>query len=146
MTRKSALLPPASVAPLYRQTSDLLMQRIQTDDYPVGSLLPKEVVLAKQLGISRVTLRHALTILEQSRMISRVRCAGTRVVAKEPASTYVQRLDAMDDIFQLTSQTAMRIDRVSTELHAEHPEWKDLPSPSGRWLRIEGVMLVIKAP
>lgn len=139
MTQKLPIAGTASGTPLYRQISELLMQRIQTEDYPLGSLLPKEVDLAKQLGVSRVTLRHALTILEQSRIITRIRCAGTRVIAKQAPTTYVQSMDAMDGIFHLTRQTAMRIDRVSTERHADHPEWQELPSASGRWLRIEGV-------
>lgn len=136
---KSASTPSSGEEPLYRRVSDALRQRIQTGEFPVGSLLPKEVDLARQMGVSRVTLRQALQILEKGGVISRVRRVGTRVIALAPASTYVQHMDGLDTILRLAGQTAMRIDHVSTEPHAAWPELQDLPCSTGYWLRVEGV-------
>ena len=125
--------------PLYRRVSDDLLKRIQAGEFPVDSLMPKEVDLAHQLGVSRVTLRQALQILEKGGVISRVRRVGTRVIAAVPASTYIQQMDGLDTILRLAGQTAMRIDRVTTEAHAAWPELQDLPCSTGYWMRVEGV-------
>ena len=125
--------------PLYRRVSDDLLKRIQAGEFPVDSLMPKEVDLASQLGVSRVTLRQALQILEKGGVISRVRRVGTRVIAAAPASTYIQHMDGLDTILRLAGQTAMRIDHVTTEPHAAWPELQDLPCSTGYWMRVEGV-------
>lgn len=130
---------PSTEDPLYRQVSDDLLQRIQAGEFPLDSTMPKEVDLARQLGVSRVTLRQALQILEKGGVIRRVRRTGTRVIATTPASTYVQHMDGIETIFRLAGQTAMRIDQVSTEAHSAWPELQELPCSTGYWMRIEGV-------
>ncbi|WP_198968834.1 GntR family transcriptional regulator [Xylophilus sp. ASV27] len=129
---------PATEDPLYRRVGDDLLQRIQAGEFPVGSVMPRELDLARQLGVSRVTLRQALQILEKGGVVSRVRRVGTRVIAAAPAATYVQRMDGIEAILRLAGQTAMRIDRISTEAHADWPELQDLPCSTGYWMRIEG--------
>lgn len=44
------------------QIYDLLKERIESGFYPPGTQLPKEVDLAVELGVSRVTLRPALEL------------------------------------------------------------------------------------
>ena len=48
-----------SVIPLHIQVEELLMSIIKLPDYSNGKLLPKEVELAKNLGVSRSTIRQA---------------------------------------------------------------------------------------
>jgi len=130
---------PVADSPLYQRVAVELLKRIEAGEFPVGEVMPKELDLAAQLGVSRVTLRQALQIVEKAGVISRIRRVGTRVIATAPAATYVQRMDGMDNILRLAGQTAMRIQRVSTEPHHAWPELHDLPCPTGFWLRIEGV-------
>ncbi|MCX6078111.1 MAG: GntR family transcriptional regulator [Chloroflexi bacterium] len=65
-------------------------QRLQTDlavlikSLPAGSRLPSEPVLAKQLGVSRATLREAMRMFETQGLIRRRQGAGTFVVGKPP--------------------------------------------------------------
>ena len=59
------------------QIYDLLKERIEGGFYPPGGRLPKEVDLAGELDISRVTLRSALELLEMERLVTRVKGAGT---------------------------------------------------------------------
>ena len=55
----------------------LLKERIESGFYPPGSRLPKEVDLAAELAVSRVTLRPALDLLEIEKLITRIKGIGT---------------------------------------------------------------------
>ena len=46
-------------APLYAQIRDLLIARINDGDWPAGTLIPSEIDLAQQLGVSQGTVRKA---------------------------------------------------------------------------------------
>ena len=62
-----------------KQIYDLLKNRIESGYYPPGCRLPKEVDLAAELKVSRVTLRPALYLLEMEKLIRRITRIGTFV-------------------------------------------------------------------
>ena len=62
-----------------KQIYDLLKDRIESGYYPPGCRLPKEVDLAAELKVSRVTLRPALYLLEMEKLIRRITRIGTFV-------------------------------------------------------------------
>ncbi|AUP80638.1 GntR family transcriptional regulator [Flavivirga eckloniae] len=68
-----------SVIPLHIQVEELLMSIIKLPDYANGKLLPKEVELAKNLGVSRSTVRQASNRLSEKNLIIRKKGIGTRV-------------------------------------------------------------------
>ncbi|PWC44292.1 FadR/GntR family transcriptional regulator [Azospirillum sp. TSO22-1] len=57
-------LPTIKVERLYRQISNVLIQYIRDGHFAAGQLLPGERDLAKQLGVSRSSVREALIALE----------------------------------------------------------------------------------
>jgi len=116
-----------------------LLTRIQSGQWAVGTTLPKELDLAKQLGISRVTLRQALNILEAGGVIQRLRKAGTRVIADTMAVPYVQKMNGLDQILRLADQTAMRVERIRTTKDTSEAGLAGMASATGYWLVIEGV-------
>lgn len=61
------------------QIYDLLKERIKSGFYSPGTQLPKEVDLAVELGVPRVTLRPALELLELERLVRREKGVGTFV-------------------------------------------------------------------
>ncbi len=67
--------------PLYLQIAESLESEIRSGTYPVGHRFPTEPVLATSFGVSRLTLRHALTVLEHRGLIDRIvgRRGGTFV-------------------------------------------------------------------
>lgn len=69
-----------SPVPLHVQVEELLRKMIQMPEYQKGKLLPKEVELAKELGISRNTLRQATNKLVYEGLLFRKKGVGTRVV------------------------------------------------------------------
>jgi len=68
-----------SVVPLHIQVEELLMDIIKLPDYANGKLLPKEVELAKNLGVSRSTVRQASNRLAEKKLIVRKKGIGTKV-------------------------------------------------------------------
>jgi GntR family transcriptional regulator len=65
--------------PLHIQTEELLRKIVRSPQYAKGKLLPNEVVLAKQLAISRTTLRLAINKLVYEGLLIRKKGVGTRV-------------------------------------------------------------------
>jgi GntR family transcriptional regulator len=65
--------------PLSLQAYQLLLEMIENGTYQPGQQLPSEADLAKQLGISRPTLREALHKLEQDSIVVRKHGVGTFV-------------------------------------------------------------------
>lgn len=71
--------PIPSYVPIY----DRLYADIVDGVYPAGTQLPGEAALAEKYGVSRNTLRQALTILNEDRMIRKSR-------EKAPSSPMIQ--------------------------------------------------------
>ena len=75
-------LNPNSTVPLHKQAQDLLRELIESDEYKNGKMLPNEVDLAKQLNISRNTLRQAINQLVIEGRLIRKKGVGTKVAHK----------------------------------------------------------------
>ncbi|MDN5217087.1 GntR family transcriptional regulator [Fulvivirgaceae bacterium BMA12] len=71
-----------SSIPLHVQVEDLIRKLIKSPAYQNGKLLPKEVELAKRLGISRNTIRQATNKLKNENLLVRKKGVGTRTVRK----------------------------------------------------------------
>lgn len=70
----------ADHSPLHQQVTGALRQRIVSGDLPVGGMLPPEVELARELGVSRHTMRAGLDALVREGLLDRRRGKGTVVV------------------------------------------------------------------
>jgi len=69
-------------ATLTDQTVQAIQDAIKQGKFPAGSQLPTEMELLQMLGISRTTLREALRILEEQRLIRKRRGSGTFVMER----------------------------------------------------------------
>ena len=49
--------------PLYFQLEKLILEEIDNGNYPVGSMIPTEMELSQMFGISRTTVRQAISDL-----------------------------------------------------------------------------------
>src|SRR6266496_1562490 len=104
VTRGSALmpLPPirvdrSSPIPLYFQVTGQLEAAIDNGDLAPGDRLPNEVDLAKELGLSRPTMRRALEELVGKGLVVRKRGYGTEV-ANTPVHRRVELTSLYDDL------------------------------------------------
>lgn len=68
--------------PLYYQLETILRRKILSGDYKPDSPLPSEDMLAEQYQVSRITVRQALSSLEQDGLVLRQRGKGTFVSEK----------------------------------------------------------------
>jgi GntR family transcriptional regulator len=64
--------------PLHIQVEALLRKMIASEEYRKGKLLPNEISMARQLGISRSTLRHATNKLVYEGLLERKKGVGTK--------------------------------------------------------------------
>lgn len=77
------MLNPHSPVPLYHQLADILLGKIRSGEYALGSRIPSEHQLAESYGIGRPTARQATDLLVRRRILVRKRGAGTFVRADE---------------------------------------------------------------
>jgi GntR family transcriptional regulator len=68
-----------SPIPLHAQAETILRKIIEDEEYQNGKVLPNEVDLAKQLAISRTTLRQAINKLVFEGLLVRKKRTGTKV-------------------------------------------------------------------
>lgn len=65
--------------PLHAEVAEILRHRIVSGDLPAGTQLPPLNELTKTLGVARMTVRQAMTTLEDDGLIQRFRGKGTFV-------------------------------------------------------------------
>lgn len=71
--------------PLHYTVTERVRQMIIFEDSSIDDRLPTEPVLAKNLGVSRATLRESLNQLEGEGLIYRIHGLGTFIKSKKPA-------------------------------------------------------------
>jgi GntR family transcriptional regulator len=89
-------LTPGSVQPLYVQIKDALKERILAGDYAPHERLASESELMKMFGVSRITVRQALSALHGEGLVFSVQGKGS-FVSKPKAVQDVQRLEGFGE-------------------------------------------------
>jgi GntR family transcriptional regulator len=67
--------------PAYQQIASSVKARISQGEWEVSEKLPSETVLSECYGVSRVTLRQALSLLEKDEIIAKYQGKGIFVIA-----------------------------------------------------------------
>src|SRR5947207_1711412 len=67
---------------LTQRAADDLRRAIQDGHYEQTGRLPAEPDLARQLGVSRATLRHAISVLQEEGLVTRRHGSGTFVAGR----------------------------------------------------------------
>ncbi|MEV5489468.1 FCD domain-containing protein [Streptomyces bobili] len=104
-------LGPVRPSPLVEQAAQRLREQITGGHWPVGTRLPGETTLAKELGVGRSTLREALRALAGAGLVQPRHGSGVFVIATEPAEDWPARLRraAVTDVYEV---------RLGVEVHA----------------------------
>jgi DNA-binding GntR family transcriptional regulator len=80
------MIDKSSGIPVYKQIEASLRSGIDRGVYPVGSKLPSEDLIAEEYGVSRGTVRQALSELSNHGIIKRIHGSGTFVC--EPGNEF----------------------------------------------------------
>ncbi|WP_329267556.1 FadR/GntR family transcriptional regulator [Streptomyces pseudovenezuelae] len=104
-------LGPVRPSPLVEQAAERLRAQITSGHWPVGTKLPGETTLAKQLGVGRSTVREALRALAGAGLVQPRQGAGVFVTATRAVADWPTRLRraAVTDVYEV---------RMAVEVHA----------------------------
>jgi GntR family transcriptional regulator len=95
--------------PLYYQLERALRKRILNGKITPSGQFPTERQLCEEFGVSRITVRQALMILENEGIISREQGRGTFVNTREYPSMPYELYGYVDDLFFIGAQTRLRL-------------------------------------
>jgi GntR family transcriptional regulator len=104
----------------YAQIAELLRGRIEDGTYAPGSLLPSEPRLAEELGVSRVTVNRAITLLRSAGDVKVRRGSGTYVrslpkILRDTKRRYAEREHG-------TGAGEVEVTRLNLESRTEYRE------------------------
>lgn len=83
------MLPLAPGVPMYHQIAQVLRSRLNSGDLGAGNQLATEHALCEEFGVSRTTVRHALSALKEEGLLSSRRGVGTKRVEAPSQRKYV---------------------------------------------------------
>lgn len=110
---KSALFVTDEV-PLYYQLTTLLTEKIASGQYAVGEQLPTESELVEHFGVSRITVRQALSNLEERKLIRREAGRGTFVTDHLSTGDKLEMDGSLDDLISIGLATRVKLLDLST--------------------------------
>jgi len=124
--------------PRYLQLAQTLLNEIESERYPVGSLLPTEYELCDQFGVSRSTAREAVKRLVQLGLVIRQPRVGTTVCSRTPTMAYRQRTADVVDLYQYATDTTLVIEARAL-LEIDSAQAQMLEATAGEtWLHLSG--------
>lgn len=132
--------------PQYQQVAEQLRDEILNGEYEEGDKLPSEKRLCDYFGVSRVTVRHALKILENEDLIYKKQGMGAFVNDLDVANKLVQLTDFSEDMRRAGFKSSSRlISLTKTDPVKEVNEILDL-RPDMNLIRIDRVRLANDKP
>lgn len=130
--------PPVASQLQYVLVAQSLIEDITGGRYPVGSLLPTELDLCKQFGVSRHTIREAVRRLQERGLVTRQRGIGTSVKANRVDTRYVQSSMEISDLPRYVEDTRL-VTTEAEDVIADAPLAELLKCPPGqRWVKVRG--------
>ena len=107
--KTAATRPQERLAGLQKNLTDTMGLHIVAGDWEIGSVIPQEIDLLEQFGISRPTLREALRVLSSKGLIASKQRVGTTV---QPLT----RWNLLDpDVLRWLASTELNLD-IANEL------------------------------
>jgi GntR family transcriptional regulator len=112
-SRKPADSPPLSLArtgtSLHRQVFLVLRDRLLGGVFQPGQQLPPEPALCQQFGVSRITLRRAVSDLEREGLLERVQGRGTYVRVQPARAAGAPSEGYIEDVRHLAADTSVKV-------------------------------------
>ena len=125
-----------SSSPLYAQVADALRERIVKDVWPIGAQIPTLPELAQEFGVALVTVRLAVKLLRDERLVVAEQGRGTFVRNKpqvHPKMRVETSLSKLADLYRELAPRVLPIDEGFATPRLEPDE--GLLAPRYRFLR-----------
>lgn len=100
--------------PRYHQIYLLLRERLAAGEFVAGGALPGELDLAREYRVSRVTMRAALNLLVQEKLILRQRGRGTFVRPGDAPVAGPPLLGLLENLVSMGLKTSVRVLELGT--------------------------------
>lgn len=95
--------------PKYLRVAQDILRAIENGRIDVGAALPSEAQLCAHYGVSRITVRAAMSTLSERGLVRRRPGVGTQVLRKEPAGRFVHTSESVDSVLQFTESTHLQV-------------------------------------
>ena len=138
-------LDKSSGQPAYQQLADLLRAQIADETWPPGRKIPSEPILARQAGVSVMTVRQAVGQLVEEGLLAREQGRGTFVRGLDWRQCNFS-IAPLLNLFQNNEHLKMRLLKLHTEkLEAETARMLMLPE-GGRVISILRLFMLFGQP
>jgi len=142
---------PNSPVPLYYQVASALREQILKGILAPGSMVPPEVQLAAQLGVSRQTVREAIGVLARAGLLVRRRGKGTFVALpriEQDLARFYSFSAAMRSKGLREETRLLSWDQIpaNAPIIGEIARYLELHDPNARLLRLCRLRLVEELP
>jgi GntR family transcriptional regulator len=117
----------SSPVPKYFQLRETLLERINAGRWPAGTAIPTEPELCKEFGVSRITVRRAISDLVHEGKLYTIQGKGTFIARPKLDERFVQRAFGFYEDMelqgqQLTTQILLQEVLPAPEVAAAHLE------------------------
>lgn len=129
---------------LWQEVSEKLVSKITSGDWPIGSIIPGEIELAKQLSVSRDTVRKALDALVKAEFVERRPHIGTRVKSKVQNGKFLHELSDIRAIDYYGNQFPRVIESCEDVLVTKEMAAQLSLPDNEPWVRFKNVRLADK--
>jgi GntR family transcriptional regulator len=113
--------------PLYVTIYTALRDELQSGHWSVGSSLPSEAALSERFGVSRITIRHALRLLEAEGYIQKAQARRPVVIANSPAQRDGWFMESLADIVAMVGDARLDLRSWKKESSAADAKSFGLP-------------------
>src|SRR5690606_38818647 len=98
MRRQAPTETAARAAPAYQRIKDYVLRQIRGGTWTEGELIPTQLALCKEFGVSRMTVHRALRELTAEQVLLRYHGSGTYVAPAMIPSTLIEIRSIAQDI------------------------------------------------
>lgn len=125
-----------SASPLYAQVADALRERIVRGTWPIGSQIPTLPELAHEFGVGLITVRQAVQLLKNEKLVVPEQGRGTFVRDKPQTHPKMRVETSLQGLAELYRKLAPRVLPLEEGSAMPRLDAEDgLPAPAYRYLR-----------
>lgn len=125
--------------PRYSEIEEILRAEIQSGVHKLGTRLPTEHELCRRFGVSRFTVRQALSRLREGGVLEARPGIGTIVMSPADRVTFVHTLSSMEELLQYPAETYRQ--HIEVQRIEATPEQAVMLrcSPGQHWVRLKAM-------